>query len=140
MAAAVSYVRDWGDPDLPSPTRPTFSLARATARRLRRALQWLDGQNERARPNARPARAFSRLYAAEKIPYAIERYPTRRRGSTTCSIRNWQEPSPIVAATIQSPTSPAFPPGTMTHQAQGFTFDDYPNIKRGYAEYARGRR
>jgi GST-like protein len=50
------------------------------------------------------------LYAAEKIPYAIERYRDEAaRGSTACSIPSWARLAPMSRATTRSPISPASP-------------------------------
>ena len=74
------------------------------------------------------------LYAQEKIPYAIERYRDeaarlyRRARYPTGQDRRLRRRRDYSIADI------ACFPWTMTHKAQGFTLDDYPNIKRWYAE------
>ena len=57
---------------------------------------------------------------------------TRRRGSTACSIRSSARPAPTSPADYSIADIACFP-WTMTHKAQGFTLDDYPNVKRWYA-------
>ena len=73
------------------------------------------------------------LYAAEKIPYAIERYRDEAAGSTACSTRQLGKTGAYVAGADYSIADIACFPWTMTHKAQGFTLDDYPNVKRWYA-------
>ena len=58
---------------------------------------------------------------------------TRRRGSIACSIRQLGKTGAYVAGDYSIADIACFP-WTMTHKAQGFTLDDYPNIKRWYAE------
>src|SRR3954471_4859927 len=74
------------------------------------------------------------LYASEKIPYAMERY----RGETARLYRvldtQLDKTGACVAGAEYSIADIACFPWTMTHKAQGFTLDDYPNIKRWYAE------
>src|ERR1700726_4974173 len=79
-----------------------------------RVVQWVMWQMSGLGPMLGQHGHFA-LYAPEKIPYAIERY--REEGAGPYSI------SDIACF-----------PWTMTHKAQGFTLDDYPNLKRWYAE------
>jgi GST-like protein len=73
------------------------------------------------------------LYAAEKIPYAIERY--RDEAARLYRVLDTQlgMTGAYVAGDYSIADIACFP-WTMTHKAQGFTLDDYPNIKRWYAE------
>ena len=73
------------------------------------------------------------LYAAEKIPYAIERY--RDEAARLYRVLDTQlgKTGAYVAGDYSIADIACFP-WTMTHKAQGFTLDDYPNIKRWYAE------
>jgi GST-like protein len=74
------------------------------------------------------------LYAQEKIPYAIERY--RDEAARLYRVLDTQlgKTASYVAGHDYSIADIACFPWTMTHKAQGFTLDDYPNIKRWYAE------
>src|SRR5215212_8518041 len=74
------------------------------------------------------------LYAAEKIPYAIERY--RDEAARLYRVLDVQlgKTGAYVAGSDYSIADIACFPWTMTHKAQGFTLDDYPNVKRWYAE------
>src|SRR5438046_9343771 len=78
------------------------------------------------------------LYAPEKIPYAIERY--RDEAARLYGVLDWQlgKTGACVAGNEYSIADIACFPWTMTHKAQGFTFDDYPNVRRWYDE-ARAR-
>ena len=73
------------------------------------------------------------LYAAEKIPYAIERY--RDEAARLYRVLDTQlgKTGAYVAGDYSIADIACFP-WTMTHKAQGFTLDDYPNIRRWYAE------
>jgi GST-like protein len=73
------------------------------------------------------------LYAAEKIPYAIERY--RDEAARLYRVLDTQlgKTGAYVAGDYSMADIACFP-WTMTHKAQGFTLDDYPNVKRWYAD------
>ena len=73
------------------------------------------------------------LYAAEKIPYAIERY--RDEAARLYRVLDTQlgKTGAYVAGDYSIADIACFP-WTMTHKAQGFTLDDYPNVKRWYAD------
>ena len=73
------------------------------------------------------------LYAQEKIPYAIERY--RDEAARLYRVLDTQlgKTGAYVAGDYSIADIACFP-WTMTHKAQGFTLDDYPNVKRWYAE------
>jgi GST-like protein len=73
------------------------------------------------------------LYAAEKIPYAIDRY--RHEAARLYGVLDTQlgKTGRFVAGDYSIADIACFP-WTMTHKAQGFTLDDYPNVKRWYAE------
>jgi GSH-dependent disulfide-bond oxidoreductase len=74
------------------------------------------------------------LYAAERIPYAIERY--RDEAARLYRVLDTQlgKTGAYVAGDDYTIADIACFPWTMTHKAQGFTLDDYPNIRRWYAE------
>ncbi|MGY4235854.1 GST-like protein [Bradyrhizobium sp. USDA 4449] len=75
-----------------------------------------------------------RLYAPEKIPYAIDRY--QREATRLYGVLDNQlgKTGRFVAGDEYTIADMACFPWTMTHQAQGFTLDDFPNVKRWYAE------
>ena len=73
------------------------------------------------------------LYAPEKIPYAIERYRDEAARLYGVLDRQLGKTGAYVAGDDYSIADIACFPWTMTHKAQGFTLDDYPNIKRWYA-------
>ena len=73
------------------------------------------------------------LYAAEKIPYAIERYRDEAARLYGVLDRQLGKTGAYVAGDDYSIADIACFPWTMTHKAQGFTLDDYPNVKRWYA-------
>jgi GSH-dependent disulfide-bond oxidoreductase len=74
------------------------------------------------------------LYAPEKIPYAIERY--RDEAARLYHVLDVQlgKTGAYVAGSEYTIADIACFPWTMTHKAQGFTLDDYPNVKRWYAD------
>ena len=74
-----------------------------------------------------------RLYASEQIPYAVDRY--RREAARLYRVLDTQlgKTGAFVAGDYSIADMACFP-WTMTHKAQGFTLDDYPSIKRWYAE------
>ena len=74
------------------------------------------------------------LYAPEKIPYAIQRY--RDEAARLYHVLDTQlgKTGAYVAGGEYTIADIACFPWTMTHKAQGFTLDDYPNVKRWYAD------
>jgi GST-like protein len=73
------------------------------------------------------------LYATEKIPYAIQRYRDEAERLYAVLDRQLGKTGAYVAGDEYSIADIAIFPWTMTHKAQGFTLDDFPNIKRWYA-------
>jgi GST-like protein len=73
------------------------------------------------------------LYAAEKIPYAIGRYRDEAARLYGVLDRQLGKTGAYVAGDEYSIADIACFPWTMTHKAQGFTLDEYPNVKRWYA-------
>ncbi len=92
-----------------------------------------DVADERARAHARPARPFRALCGGEDSRTRSSATATRRRGSIACSTRQLGKTGAYVAGDYSIADIACFP-WTMTHKAQGFTLDDYPNVKRWYAE------
>jgi len=73
------------------------------------------------------------LYAPEKIPYAIARYRDEAARLYGVLDRQLGKTGSYVAGDYSIADIACFP-WTMTHKAQGFTLDDYPNVKRWYAQ------
>src|SRR5258708_35970572 len=72
-----------------------------------------------------------RLYAPEKVPYAIDgctREATRLYGVLYSHL----EGRDAIAGDYSIADMACFP-WIMTHKAQGLTLDDFPNVKRWYA-------
>lgn len=74
------------------------------------------------------------LYAPEKIPYAMDRY--RREAERLYGVLNTQlgKTGAFVAGAEYGIADMACFPWLITHKAQGFSLDDYPHIKRWFAE------
>ena len=98
-----------------------------------RTIQWVMWQMSGLGPMLGQHGHFA-LYAAEKIPYAIQRY--RDEAARLYHVLDVQlgKTGAYVAGHDYSIADIACFPWTMTHKAQGFTLDDYPNVKRWYAE------
>jgi GST-like protein len=98
-------------------------------------MQWLMWQMSGLGPMLGQHGHFA-LYAQEKIPYAIERY--RDEAARLYRVLDTQlGKTGAYVAGDYSIADIACLPWTMTHKAQGFTLENYPNIKR---RCARGRR
>jgi GSH-dependent disulfide-bond oxidoreductase len=95
-------------------------------------IQWLMWQVSALGPMLGQHGHFA-LYAPEKIAYAIERY--RDEAARLYHVLDVQlgKTGAFVAGSEYSIADIACFPWTMTHKAQGFTLDDYPNVKRWYA-------
>ena len=95
-------------------------------------IQWLMWQVSALGPMLGQHGHFA-LYAPEKIAYAIERY--RDEAARLYHVLDVQlgKTGAFVAGNEYSIADIACFPWTMTHKAQGFTLDDYPNVKRWYA-------
>ncbi len=134
---AVFGVRDRCDPDLSGRQDRALS-AEGNAGPLAASSQWLMWQMSGLGPMLGQHGHFA-LYAQEKIPYAIERY--RDEAARLYRVLDTQlgKTGAYVAGEYSIADIACFP-WTMTHKAQGFTLDDYPNVKRWYARCARGRR
>ena len=104
----------------------------ADTRGRTRVMQWLMWQLGGLGPMLGQHGHF-RLYAPEKIPYAIDRY--QREATRLYGVLDAQlgKTGRFVAGDEYTIADMACFPWTMTHKAQGFTLDDYPNIKRWYA-------
>jgi GST-like protein len=77
-----------------------------------------------------------KLYAAEKIPYAIERYAQETRrlyGVLDGQLAAQHAAGCAFVAGEYSIADIAVFPWIMTHKAQGLTLDDWPAVKRWYA-------
>lgn len=74
------------------------------------------------------------LYAQEKIPYAIDRYGSEVRRLYGVLDRQLERTGAHVAGAEYSIADIACFPWVMTHKAQQLTLDDWPNVKRWFAE------
>lgn len=95
-------------------------------------MQWLMWQVSGLGPMLGQHGHFA-LYAAEKIPYAIERYHDEAARLYRVLDTQLGKTGAYVAGDDYTIADIACFPWTMTHKAQGFSFDDYLNIKRWYA-------
>jgi len=92
-----------------------------------------DVADERARPDARASMGISRSMLRRKSPTPSSAY--RDEAARLYHVLDTQlgKTGGYVAGDYSIADIACFP-WTMTHKAQGFTLDDYPNIKRWYAE------
>ena len=74
-----------------------------------------------------------KLYAAEQIPYAIDRYERETRRLYGVLDGQLGKTGAFVAGADYGIADIAIFPWIMTHKAQGLTLDDWPQIKRWYA-------
>ena len=119
--AILIYLAEKSGRFLPSDLRARFNV-----------IQWLMWQMGGLGPMLGQHGHFA-LYAPEKIPYAIQRY--RDETSRLYAVLNRQlgKTGAYVAGEYSIADIACFP-WTMTHKAQGFTLDDFPHIKRWYAD------
>ena len=114
-------------------------LAEKTARLLptgwrgrHRVLPWLMWQMGNLGPMLGQHGHF-KLYAPEKIPYAIDRYERETRRLYGVLDTQLGLTGAFVAGADYSIADIAIFPWAMTHKAQGLTLDDWPHVKRWYA-------
>ena len=74
-----------------------------------------------------------KLYATEKIPYAIARYEQETRRLYGVLDTQLGKTGACVAGDDYSIADIAIFPWIMTHKAQGLTLDDWPHVKRWFA-------
>ena len=105
---------------------PTDLRGRSTA------IQWVMWQMAGLGPMLGQNGHF-KLYAPEKIAYAIDRYEreTARLYGVLDGVLG--RTGRFIAGDYSIADMACFP-WTMTHKAQGVTLDDFPNVKRWYAE------
>jgi GSH-dependent disulfide-bond oxidoreductase len=120
--AILIYLAEKSRRFLPTDMRARFNV-----------IQWLMWQMGGLGPMLGQHGHFA-LYAPEKIPYAIQRY--RDEASRLYAVLNKQlgRTGAYVAGSEYTIADIACFPWTMTHKAQGFTLDDFPHVKRWYAE------
>lgn len=106
-------------------------LPAATAERFR-VLQWVYWQVGGLGPMAGQNGHFL-LYAAEKIPYAIDRYGAEVRRLYGVLDRQLASTGACIAGDYSIADIACFP-WAMTHKAQQISLDDFPHVKRWYAE------
>ena len=74
------------------------------------------------------------LYAPEKIPYAIERYRKEARRLYGVLDECLCDTGAYVAGDEYTIADIACFPWVMTHKAQGFSLDEFVNVKRWFAD------
>lgn len=94
--------------------------------------QWLMWQMSGLGPMLGQNGHFS-LYARERIPYAIERYRNEARRLYGVLDARLDDTGAYVAGRNFSIADMACFPWVMTHKAQGFTLDDFVNVRRWFA-------
>ncbi|MEB3211566.1 MAG: glutathione S-transferase N-terminal domain-containing protein [Leptolyngbyaceae bacterium] len=92
-------------------------------------IQWLMFQMGGIGPMFGQAHHF-RKYAKEKIPYAIDRY-TNEAGRLYGVLDNRLAHVEYVAGDYSIADMAIFP-WTISHETQGHSFDDFPNVKRWF--------
>jgi GST-like protein len=97
-----------------------------------RVQQWLMWQMSALGPILGQNGHFA-LYAAEKIPYAIERYRNEARRLYGVLDSRLGETGAYVAGDDYSIADIACFPWVMTHKAQGFTLDEFAHVKHWFA-------
>ncbi len=73
------------------------------------------------------------LYAPERLPYAVERYGRETRRLYQVLERQLESTGRFIAGEYSIADIAAFP-WIMTHKAQGLTLDNFPHVKRWFAE------
>ncbi|MGE3142378.1 MAG: glutathione S-transferase N-terminal domain-containing protein [Hyphomonadaceae bacterium] len=96
------------------------------------AIQWVMWQMSGLGPMAGQNGHFL-LYAPEKIPYAITRYGKEVRRLYGVLDRQLGLTGKCIAGDYSIADMACFP-WIMTHKKQGLTLEDYPNVKRWFAE------
>lgn len=105
-------------------------LLPADLRGRQAVMQWLMWQMSAVGPMLGQHGHF-RLYAQEKIPYAIERYERETR--RLYGVLDAQLGQGDYVCGDYSIADIAIFPWIITHKAQGLTLDDWPNVKRWFA-------
>lgn len=108
------------------PNAPTATAARF------RVLQWVYWQVGGLGPMAGQNGHFL-LYADQKIPYAIARYGAEVRRLYGVLDRQLASTGAYIAGDYSIADIACFP-WAMTHKAQQISLDDFPHVKRWYAE------
>ena len=108
----------------------TGRLLPADLRGRHRVLPWLMWQIGGLGPMLGQHGHF-RLYASERIPYAIERY--EREARRLYGVLDAQLARSEFVGGDYSIADIAIFPWIVTHKAQGLTLDDWPNVKRWFA-------
>jgi GSH-dependent disulfide-bond oxidoreductase len=98
-----------------------------------RVQQWLMWQMSALGPILGQNGHFT-LCAAEKVPYAIERYRNEARRLYGVLDSRLGETGAYVAGDEYSIADIACFPWVMTHKAQGFTLDEFVHVRRWFAE------
>lgn len=111
----------------------TGRLLPADVRGRTAALQWLMWQMGGLGPMLGQNGHFL-LYAPEKIPYAIDRYGREAARLYGVLDRQLGRTGAHVAGGDYTIADIAIFPWIVTHKRQGLTLDDYPNLKRWFAQ------
>lgn len=106
-------------------------LMPSSLRGKNQVLQWLMWQVGGLGPMLGQHGHF-KLYAKEKIPYAIDRYASETRRLYQVLDGQLAQSNDFICGEYSIADIAIFP-WIMTHKAQGLTLDDYPAIKRWYA-------
>ena len=113
--------------------RKTGQFLPADPRGEARVMQWLMWQMAGFGPMLGQHGHFA-LYADEKHPYAIDRYHAEARRLYGVLDGQLGRTGAFVAGEDYTIADMAIFPWAMTHKAQGFTLDDWPQVKRWYAQ------
>jgi GST-like protein len=119
--AILIYLAEKAGKFLPGETRPRFEV-----------LQWLMWQMGGLGPMLGQHGHF-RLYAPERIAYATERYERETRRLYGVLDAQLEKTGAFVAGDYSIADMACFP-WTITHKAQGLTLDDWPNVRRWFAQ------
>lgn len=104
----------------------------ADVRERYRVLQWVHWQIGGLGPMAGQNGHFL-LYAPERVPYAIDRYGAEIRRLYGVLDRQLAATGACIAGDYSIADMACFP-WVMTHKAQQLTLDDWPHVKRWFAE------
>ena len=119
--AILIYLAEKAGRFLPTETRPRFEV-----------LQWLMWQMGGLGPMLGQHGHF-RLYSPERIAYATERYERETRRLYGVLDAQLGKTGAFICGDYSIADIACFP-WTITHKAQGLTLEDWPNVKRWFAQ------
>lgn len=111
----------------------TGRLLSAEPEKRFRTISWLMWQMSGLGPTLGQHGHFL-LYAEDKLPYAIERYRSEARRLYGVLDRQLALTQAYICGDEYSIADIACFPWVMTHKAQQLTLDDFPNVRRWFAE------